>query len=78
MSLVGTHQDPLGGIDRLGVSAMKGGYPSDEVQENVNATKLIYLQNKKLFQPKSNILFEEARESETGLLDENNIQDLSN
>jgi hypothetical protein len=45
-SLKGTHADPMGGIDRLGVKGMKGGYPSEEeVREDtsrVNSKQLVF------------------------------------
>jgi len=79
-SIIGTNADPVGGRDRLGVHAMKGGYPSDNdnVAESTKTTKFVYLRNKDLFDSKKIILFEKKEEPSTGLLNENNIQDLEN
>ena len=76
-SILGTQQDPLGGIDRLGRKGMKGGYPSDN--ENVNEVSkadLVLLRNPEIksFLSKKKMIFEEEEKSES-LLDENNIRD---
>jgi hypothetical protein len=80
MSILGTHADPVGGIDRLGVHAMKGGYPSDaeNVRESYNTTQGVYLRNKDMFISKKKIIFEKVEEKESDLLNESNIQDLDN
>ena len=80
MSIIGTHADPAGGIDRLGVHAMKGGYPGDKrgVQESSMKTKVVYLQNAKSLGPIAKTLISEAVNEGT-LLDESNIEsDLDN
>jgi len=79
-SILGTQKDPLGGIDRLGVQGMKGGYPSDNenVKENTFATKMVMSRNKDIFQSKKKLIFEKTEEQSSDLLNENNIQDLDN
>ena len=86
MSIIGTHADPVGGIDRLGVHGMKGGYPSqeDQVSEEVTTnkkkeslkTKMIYTQNRGMFNPtKKTLIFEESQPQQFDLLNEDNIKD---
>ena len=77
-SMLGTQKDPLGGRDRLGVHGMKGGYPSDNenVRESALTTKAVFLRNKDIFTPKKQLIFEKIEETESDLLNENNIQDL--
>jgi hypothetical protein len=80
MSIIGTHADPVGGIDRLGVHGMKGGYPSDaeNVRESMNNTMSVFLRNKNIFPNKKQNLFEQEVEKELNLLSEDNIKDLDN
>jgi hypothetical protein len=86
MSIIGTHADPVGGIDRLGVHGMKGGYPSqeDQVSEEVTTnkkkeslkTKMVYTQNRGMFNPtKKTLIFEESQPQQFDLLNEDNIKD---
>lgn len=77
MSILGTHADPVGGIDRLGVQGMKGGSPSDveNIREN-QKTQAVYLRNKTLFIPKKQLIFEKTNEVQSNLLNEDNIKDL--
>jgi hypothetical protein len=79
-SIIGTQQDPVGGRDRLGVHGMKGGYPSDaeNVREGINNTMSVFLRNKNLFPVKKQNLFEQEEQTESNLLNENNIKDLDN
>ena len=79
-SILGTQADPVGGIDRLGVHGMKGGYPSDaeNVREGMNSTMSVFLRNKNLFPIKKQNLFEQEVETESNLLNESNIKDLDN
>ena len=79
-SILGTQADPVGGIDRLGVHGMKGGYPSDaeNVREGMNNTMSVFLRNKNLFPIKKQNLFEQEVETESNLLNESNIKDLDN
>lgn len=76
-SIIGTHDDPVGGIDRLGVKGMKGGSPSDveNIREN-QKTHTVYLRNKTMFLPKKQLIFEKTDEVQSNLLNENNIKDL--
>ena len=76
-SFLGTQDDPLGGIDRLGVFNMKGGDPStDDVNEdNYLNTKSVYYKNKDLFTNKKKLVFEQENKEESGLLDENQIKE---
>ena len=80
MSVIGTNADPMGGRDRLGVQGMKGGFPSDNenVRENINNTMSVFLRNKNIFTAKKQNLFEQEVESESDLLNEENIKDLDN
>ena len=77
-SILGTQKDPLGGRDRLGVHGMKGGYPSDNenVKENTLMTKMVMSRNKDILTSKKKLIFEKVEETESDLLNENNIQDL--
>ena len=76
MSVYGTQDNPLGGIDPLGQHGMKGGYPSDNeyVMENLTANT-VYLQNKDMLK---SIVFENTSEKEPDMLKEDNIKDLGN
>lgn len=67
-SVIGTPDDPIGGIDRLGKKDMKGGYPSDaEINERrFRASKL----------EKKRLIYEQDKDESTNLLDESNILDL--
>ena len=65
-------QDGLGGADPLGTHAMKGGYPSDDLQENVK-TKSVYFKNKDMLK---DLVFNNTVEDDTELLNEENIKDL--
>lgn len=65
-------QDGLGGADPLGTHAMKGGYPSDDLQENIK-TKSVYFKNKDMLK---DLVFNNAVEDDTELLNEENIKDL--
>jgi hypothetical protein len=80
MSILGTQKDPTGGVDRLGVHGMKGGYPSDgeHVRENTRNTLGVFLRNKDLFTKSKKILFEQQQETQSDLLNEDNIKDLDN
>jgi len=80
VSIIGTQQDPSGGIDRLGVKGMKGGYPSDNenMKEARNATQAVYLRNKNIFRQEKKLLFEKPEEISSNLLNEDNIKDLDN
>lgn len=81
VSVLGTQKDPLGGIDRLGVHGMKGGYKGDDeenIKESYKSTQGVYLRNKDLFSTKKKLIFEKVEEIESNLLNENNIQDLDN
>lgn len=72
-SIYGTHEDPLGGIDRLGTHGMKGGYPADNaIMNETKRTKAVYYKNQDIFKPKKVNLFENTSD----LLDESNIRDL--
>jgi hypothetical protein len=75
-SVYGTNDNPLGGRDPLGVHGMHGGYPSDNenVMENIT-TQAVYHKNKESLK---NIVFEKETESESDLLNEENIKDLGN
>ena len=75
-SVYGTNDNPIGGRDPLGVHGMQGGYPSDNdnVMENVT-TQAVYHKNKESLK---NIVFEKETESESDLLNEENIKDLGN
>ena len=75
-SVYGTNDNPIGGRDPLGVHGMHGGYPSDNdnVMENVT-TQAVYHKNKESLK---NIVFEKETESESDLLNEENIKDLGN
>ena len=75
-SVYGTNDNPMGGRDPLGVHGMHGGYPSDNdnVMENVT-TQAVYHKNKESLK---NIVFEKETESESDLLNEENIKDLGN
>ena len=79
-SIIGTQKDPLGGIDRVGVKGMKGGYPSDNenVSETLNNTKTVYLRNKNIFPVQKSLMFEKTEEISSDLLNEENIKDLDN
>tara|TARA_R110000782_G_scaffold262816_1_gene355122 strand:- start:1532 stop:3454 length:1923 start_codon:yes stop_codon:yes gene_type:complete len=79
--------DALGGRDPLGVDGMKGGFDSDN--ENVNESgkesrinnhlaQTVFLQNRKLFANKKQIIFEKKEEEKDNLLDETLIKDLDN
>tara|TARA_R110000823_G_scaffold87338_5_gene194903 strand:+ start:43 stop:1449 length:1407 start_codon:yes stop_codon:yes gene_type:complete len=79
--------DALGGRDPLGVDGMKGGFDSDN--ENVNESgkesrinnhlaQTVFLQNRKLFANKKQIIFEKKEEQKDNLLDETLIKDLDN
>jgi len=80
-SILGTHADPMGGIDRLGVKGMKGGQPSDaenvsETRKQNLKTKLVLHQNRELYKPPTRqLVFEEVEVVESNLLNENNIKD---
>jgi hypothetical protein len=76
MSVYGTQDNPLGGIDPLGQHGMKGGYPSDNenVMENVTTNK-VYLQNRDMLK---SIVFEESSDKTPDMLKEDNIKDLGN
>ena len=80
MSILGTQADPVGGRDRLGVHGMKGGYPSDaeNVREGMNNTMSVFLRNKSMFPTKKQNIFEQQQETESNLLNEDNIKDLDN
>ena len=80
MSILGTQADPVGGRDRLGVHGMKGGYPSDaeNVKEGMNSTMSVFLRNKNIFPTKKQNIFEQEQETESNLLNEDNIKDLDN
>lgn len=80
MSILGTQADPVGGRDRLGVHGMKGGYPSDaeNVKEGMNNTMSVFLRNKNMFPTKKQNIFEQQQETESNLLNEDNIKDLDN
>ena len=67
-SVIGTPDDPMGGIDRLGKKDMKGGYPSDaEINERrFRASKL----------EKKRLIYEQDKAETPNLLDERNILDL--
>lgn len=67
-SIVGTPDDPMGGIDRLGKKDMKGGYPSDaEINERrFRASKL----------EKKRLIYEQDKVETPNLLDESNLLDL--
>ena len=65
-------QDGLGGADPLGTHAMKGGYPSDDLQENMK-TKSVYFKNKDMLK---DLVFNNTVEDDTELLNEENIKDL--
>jgi len=80
MSILGTQADPAGGRDRLGVQGMKGGNPSDaeNVKEGLNNTQAVFLRNKDIFHSTKKLIFEKAQESESDLLNEDNIKDLDN
>jgi len=75
-SVYGTNDNPMGGRDPLGVHGMHGGYPSDNdnVMENIT-TQAVYHKNKESLK---NIVFEKETESESDLLNEDNIKDLGN
>ena len=75
-SVYGTNDNPMGGRDPLGVHGMHGGYPSDNenVMENIT-TQAVYHKNKESLK---NIVFEKETESESDLLNEENIKDLGN
>lgn len=77
MSILGTHADPVGGIDRLGVQGMKGGQPSDveNIKEN-NKTHTVLLRNKLNFPPRKQLIFEKLEEVTSNLLNEDQIKDL--
>jgi len=79
-SIIGTQEDPVGGRDRLGVHGMKGGYPSDSenVREGANNTMSVFLRNKNIFPVKKQNLFEQETQTESNLLNEDNIKDLDN
>jgi hypothetical protein len=80
MSILGTQNDPVGGIDRLGVHGMKGGYPSDNenVKEGISKTQMAYLKNMKALGTIQKTLLSESVQ-EVDLLNENNIkEDLDN
>jgi len=67
-SIVGTPDDPLGGIDRLGKKDMKGGYPSDA---EINERRL-----RAAVSDKKQLIYEQDRVESSNLLDESNILDL--
>jgi hypothetical protein len=67
-SVKGTPADPIGGIDRLGVKDMKGGYPSDA---EVNERRVI-----EMMPEKKKLIFEKKVESFDNLLDESKLKDL--
>jgi hypothetical protein len=67
-SIVGTPDDPLGGIDRLGKKGMKGGYPSDA---ELNERRL-----RAVVSDKKQLIYEQDRVEGSNLLDESNILDL--
>ena len=75
-SVYGTNDNPMGGRDPLGVHGMHGGYPSDNenVMENIT-TQAVYHKNKESLK---NIVFEKETESQSDLLNEENIKDLGN
>ena len=75
-SVYGTIQNPVGGMDPLGVHGMHGGYPSDNdaVMENL-ATQTVYHKTKESLK---NIVFKKEPKFEPNLLNEDNIKDLGN
>lgn len=80
-SIINTHDDPLGGIDRIGNKIhMKGGYPSEEedLREVDNTkTKVNYYKIKDSLPTRKHIIFEKNNEKDKkDLLDEDNIKDL--
>jgi hypothetical protein len=79
--------DGLGGRDPLGTHGMHGGFDSDNenVNEagkvgkiNNNLAQTVYLQNKKLFEPGKQIIFEKQAPDQDNLLDERLLKDLDN
>lgn len=62
-SIIGTHEDPLGGIDRMGTMDMKNHYKSEEDRMNEN---------------KVNLWKEEENFVSPEMLDESNLLDLDN
>jgi len=67
-SIKGTPADPLGGIDRIGVKDMKGGYPSDA---EVNERRVLGM-----IPEKKKLIFEKKTDITDNLLDESNLKDL--
>lgn len=67
-SIKGTPADPVGGIDRLGVKDMKGGYPSDA---EVNERRLI-----RNLPEKKKLIYEKKIENQSDLLSEDNLHNL--
>jgi hypothetical protein len=88
-SIIGTQEDPLGGIDRLGTDGMKGGYPSDNdnVMERSNNTNIQeqvigYKANTVLANNKdiTSMFTSENKKNKinSSFMDETNIRDLEN
>ena len=63
MSILGTQDDPIGGIDRTGVDGMKDKYPKEEDVLN---------ESKKTI----NIYTKDPEEGDLGIMNESNILDL--
>ena len=79
--------DGLGGRDPLGTHGMHGGFESDNdnVNEgekvgkvNNNLAQTVFLQNRNLFEPSKQIIFEKQTPDQDNLLDERGLKDLDN
>jgi len=74
-SVIGTHEDPVGGRDRLGVQDMKKVGISEQNKHYNQQTKIVKERFKDTFTPRKTLLFESQEPEGEKLLDESQIQE---